>query len=892
MARRANVDDIVAQLEDRSSRGVLVVGPHGAGKTWMLGRVIAALGSGCTTIRLSPSKALSLVPFGAVNARVGQKLVRSSDFYEVLSGLLGQVESEFATAEKVFLMVDNGEYLDEQSAAVITQVIMSTDAKLILVDHPGGHHTHMRELWRDGHLARFELAPLKSRDVQDFIANVLGGRVSGAAADYLSSRSAGNPLVLKGLVAGALEEGSLQLVDGVWMLNHPGDGLGSESRDFLQMDLDQLTSESRRMIEILALAGPLPLDVLLDLTDTDTIDDIQQRDLVVISPGTTMTMELSRPATAGPIREMAPVGRRRRLLVDVGKVVTPGPDSGPEMVINFTRWALDCGLPVGDGQIVSAATMANHLLRVKDALQISSLHVSPQHTAALLAQRSIAHLNHNWADQARTLASKSLDLALTPDVGAAALRAVHLAYSPEQGYEAHFSAGLKSYEQRFGPVRLAADSTRADIEVSILQATMDLSLGHALAALDRLHALLAHPLCANRIDQTLLKSMLCEIFTTTGRLTSASRIACEVIAELESTDGFPRPDIALLAYARAVSAFIYDADWELARQFLEPAIVTNPDLMLFAGGLRDLGAAMMYSKRGHVDEALAALRPAVAALMDYDPWLVLPMAQGLFAYCLAMRGDAAGAQDRLKQFDAVDRRGSRFYHLEGAAYAAAAQVITGQADAGIRRLHQLREDCSELGYTGTELTLLSLLVRIGEKSVVPRMAVVADMIESDRRGFYQEWARAMLSGDPAGLDQASTTAMEYGLELIAAELASRAQKGYQDAGKVHHSRKTATKVVAMRERLPGLVSPAITSNGLPQMTRREHEIALLVAVGESNSAIAGRLGVSLRTVEGHLYRTFIKLDLQSREQLAILMREKDLMGDDHGTRTAAAEPAR
>jgi DNA-binding CsgD family transcriptional regulator len=873
MARRADVDDIVAQLKDRSSRGVLIVGPHGAGKTWMLGRVMEALDPGCTTIRLSPSQALSSVPFGAVNARIGQDLIRSSDFYAVLQGLMDQVEAAVAAGNRVFLLVDNGEYLDGQSAAVITQVVMSTEAKLILVDHPGGHRTHLRELWRDGYLARFELAPLKSADVQKFIGDVLGGTVSVAAADYLSSRSAGNPLVLKGLVSGALEEGTLQQVDGVWVLDHPGDHLGTESRDFLQMDLDQLAPDSRRMIEILALAGPLPLDVLLDLTGTDTIDDIQQRDLVSISPGATLMMGLSRPATAGPIRHMVPIGRSRRLLADVSNVLVPGPDAGADMVINFTRWTLDCGLPVEDGRIVAAAAMANQHLRLNDAMQFSSLHVSAQHSAALLAQRSIAHLNHNWVDQARTLAAKSLELARTADAGAAALRAVHLAYFADREYESHFAAGLATYEGRFGPVALGPEADRPAIDVMILQATKELTLGNAAEASRRLGGLLAHPLCANRIDQTLLKSMMCEILATTGRLTSATRLAREVIAELQSDDGFPRPDIALLAYARAVAAFIYDGNWELVRESLDPSVFINPDLMLFAGGLRDLGAAMARSKLGHIDEALASLRPAVAALIDYDPWLVLPTALGLFAYCLALRGDAPGARERLEQFHAVERRGSRFYQLEGAAFAAAAAAMAGNPQDGTRRLKELRADCQALGYAGTELTVLTLLVRIGDTSEAGRLAEVADILESGYRDFYRQWAHALLSGDPDALDLASTTAMGHGFELIAAELATLAQRGYADDGKVQNSRKTGTRAISMRDKLPGLVSPVFKSNDLPQMTRRELEIAQLVAEGESNNSIAEQLGVSLRTVEGHLYRTFIKLDLQSREQLAALVRE-------------------
>lgn len=52
------------------------------------------------------------------------------------------------------------------------------------------------------------------------------------------------------------------------------------------------------------------------------------------------------------------------------------------------------------------------------------------------------------------------------------------------------------------------------------------------------------------------------------------------------------------------------------------------------------------------------------------------------------------------------------------------------------------------------------------------------------------------------------------------------------------------------------------------MTGREREVAGLVAQGMSNRDIAERLTVSVRTVEGHIYRACIKLDVADRDELA------------------------
>ena len=52
------------------------------------------------------------------------------------------------------------------------------------------------------------------------------------------------------------------------------------------------------------------------------------------------------------------------------------------------------------------------------------------------------------------------------------------------------------------------------------------------------------------------------------------------------------------------------------------------------------------------------------------------------------------------------------------------------------------------------------------------------------------------------------------------------------------------------------------------LTAREREIAALVAEGLSNRAIAARLVISTRTVDGHVERILAKLGFSSRAQVA------------------------
>jgi len=60
----------------------------------------------------------------------------------------------------------------------------------------------------------------------------------------------------------------------------------------------------------------------------------------------------------------------------------------------------------------------------------------------------------------------------------------------------------------------------------------------------------------------------------------------------------------------------------------------------------------------------------------------------------------------------------------------------------------------------------------------------------------------------------------------------------------------------------------------PDLTRREKKVAALVAQGLTNRQIAQELVISERTVDKHLTNLLKKLNLHSREQVAIRMAER------------------
>ncbi len=68
--------------------------------------------------------------------------------------------------------------------------------------------------------------------------------------------------------------------------------------------------------------------------------------------------------------------------------------------------------------------------------------------------------------------------------------------------------------------------------------------------------------------------------------------------------------------------------------------------------------------------------------------------------------------------------------------------------------------------------------------------------------------------------------------------------------------------------------PGTATDGCAALTRREREIAALVASGLSNREIATRLFISKRTVDAHVEHIFGKLEISSRVQLTVLLQER------------------
>ena len=77
-----------------------------------------------------------------------------------------------------------------------------------------------------------------------------------------------------------------------------------------------------------------------------------------------------------------------------------------------------------------------------------------------------------------------------------------------------------------------------------------------------------------------------------------------------------------------------------------------------------------------------------------------------------------------------------------------------------------------------------------------------------------------------------------------------------------------TDLRAAGERVPAPSTPVDPTPLDRALTPQQHQIAQLAVSGATNQEIAGRLFLSVRTVEYHLGRIFTRLGIRSRVELA------------------------
>ncbi|HLS49795.1 MAG TPA: LuxR C-terminal-related transcriptional regulator [Actinomycetaceae bacterium] len=292
----------------------------------------------------------------------------------------------------------------------------------------------------------------------------------------------------------------------------------------------------------------------------------------------------------------------------------------------------------------------------------------------------------------------------------------------------------------------------------------------------------------------------------------------------------------------------------LMRQFESPdAAQYHPDDTTY-----QLAYSSWFLARGAVREAHTQIRACIAALEFHDPSGLAVAVAALGAETAALQGQRHVAQELIRTARSTPPRSSAVIAGGASASLAAAELLLNVSGAQARLLEVARSYAHEGAY-GFAAQTLHAGVRFGRRTSARELLALAPTLEGELCALHVAHARAVCDGDELALLAAAERYREHGLMLHAAETFALVAHtpGASDAIR----RRARHGAAQLLEAIGPVHHPFLSKLATPQaptLTKREREINEFIAHGLSNREIAERLGLSVRTVEGHVARLYQK----------------------------------
>ncbi|MBC7305411.1 MAG: hypothetical protein H5T80_00510 [Dietzia sp.] len=289
--------------------------------------------------------------------------------------------------------------------------------------------------------------------------------------------------------------------------------------------------------------------------------------------------------------------------------------------------------------------------------------------------------------------------------------------------------------------------------------------------------------------------------------------------------------------------------------------VEQDDSVRLDHGMRRVADAEIALAAGDLPSAVSAASDALDTIAVDGPEDFLLRAISLYALVAALSGQTATAQEQLRRLRAV----------HGYANSPVGPEIRG-AEAGVLFCLGRSEEALGIVRSLVDDGLLGSAVRAALAGVLmadpESCRIVAELeVSGDVPVLVRDLAAANLADNPRRLIDAAQRARGHGLLMVAAAAADRART-LATPGSQHHT--LAERMLATTEisgslaGLTGLGGPARWVPPGVTLTRRESQVAELVGQGLTNAEIADELHLSKRTVEGHLNRIYTKTGTRLR----------------------------
>jgi DNA-binding NarL/FixJ family response regulator len=837
--------------------GAVLSGAAGVGKTRLAREAAAVAGLRGATVRwFSATASAGALPLGAFAG------VFDSSDAEPAAAARRALQARDDGSRGVLVVVDDAHLLDELSATLVHDLVTGRALSVLLTLRTGERApAAVTAIWREDHLPRLELQPLGLAEMTTLLEAVLGGPVDDLAARRFWTTSGGNSLFLRQLVDGEREAGRLAQVAGVWLWSGQPE-LTPGLVELVAARVGALSTAELGVVEALAFAEPLEAEVLRELAGAPAVERTAARGVIeTYTDGNRVYARLAHPLFGEVQRARIGHLRARRIR---GRVATAVLATGARRADDTLRravLAMESDLPADPVLLTTAARRAAALtdLALAERLARAAIAAGGGFDARLtLASAVVGMSGSSDAELADAFAHASTD---AERATATILRATQLFWVAARPAEAEAVVG-------------AAESMITDPdaarELAAFRVTTEASLGRPARATEIGRAVLAAP--ALSAPGTLYAC--CGLVIALAALGRSAELGA-LVARAEAAVA-EAPD---LEWLMGPVAWWYVLGLRAAGRVPELAAAA----VRFREGRRDaplaaevgtVAAGYGQLGRGQVAAAVRLLREARAGLARYGlagGWLFCCLIE--LSRALALSGDAAAARETATAMEAAWHPAFvvlRPEMLLAKAWVAAAEGALTEA---VALTHEAADVAAAAGQPAHEVSALQVATCFGDRTVAPRLAALVAVVDGPRAPVAAAHAAALADGDGDALLAASERAEVMGDLLVALDAAAQAAAVHGRRGHRGPARLAMKRAHRLARACEGATTPALLAASAPVLlTAREREVVTMAAAGLTNREIADRLAVSVRTVEGHIYRASAKLGVSDRADLAGLIR--------------------
>lgn len=843
----------LTSLAPDAPRGVLLVGEAGVGKSALATRIEATIGTHAHVATVAPPAGAEPVLLSALASLVAD--IPEADLgspVAMLRAIVDHLERD-AAGRPIVLRVEDAHLLDSTSAALLRQVAASGRARLLLnCRSVPAVPDELVSMWKDDSLVWVDVEPLTRAEVGLLLRRVLGGTVAWTTDRRLWQASAGNPLYLRELIRVSLSRSELVEREGVWIWNGSAEPAEPATRlyELVSTELNRVPKAQRDVLELISLAEPVPVSLLLALANDVDVDHLIETHVLQVETQSSgiPAVRLSHPVYGETIRGLVPPGRRRALHQRMAAARFAADGGSLPGLLRRVSLAVESGEVRDPARLLEAAALANHLQDPHAAVRFAGIALSVPADDAVragaLAERAEAYrmllsANLAWADLDQ-LAALPAGSASAQVQGRAAVTGARLAYLTANDADRALQildaavddvAGDSDASARVRGYRLATLLYTAQLRADGNGRTVEEAiafLGDASLPLDaRVRACFGLQVALGQ----------------RGRHREAQQMATAVLATLRRDQS---PATAYIAEIRAAYflTLLWSGDVHAATSLLSDESDLDLAGVAHYSDLPQVGKGLLRLAHGHWSDALDEVRAAVVALRSVD----LP---GMLAYALAINALAASWSGEF-----------------GEAVRLRAEALATPLRASAALLGDLRRALVWVALALDEDTADRQAIDLAEWAAQRGLA----MIELDA------WHTALLIAAARGPAAGRPPLAELAARVT--EAAARCDGTHRAAAMVAH----ADALAAGDDDLAAAAEAALARHGVwvhpPRrgrrvtLTRREREVAVLAAAGLSSRDIAARLTISARTVDSHLARIYPKLGISSRADLSAVLGDR------------------